>query len=165
MRRAPLIVLAFALLVAAGCTSPRASILGAPSGTPASAAGSPSAAAPLGTWSMTMTAADMEAAGYTDAGLIGENTGTFTLTVADDGTWSIAQATSVPIRWPVFRGTYAATGPGEIEMLTEFPTDYAGDLVTVAWSLDAGNLRLRLVSPQDPLLKVNLETHPWAPLP
>lgn len=157
--------IAVAAIVAVGCTTPGAGTP-APSSAPASnPAGSPSGDVPVGAWTMTLTAADMQAAGYTEADLIGENTGTFTFTVAPDGTWTIAQSASVPVRWPVFRGTYTVPGSRMIEMRTEFPTDYAGDLVTVEWSLDAGNLRLRLISPQDPLLKVNLETHPWAPLP
>jgi hypothetical protein len=166
MRSVTRIALALAAMLAVGCTTPSAGTSPPASGVPATnPAGSPSGDVPFGAWTMTLTAADMQAAGYTDAELIGENTGTFTFTLAPDGTWTIAQTTSVPVRWPVFRGTYAVTGSRELELRTEFPTDYAGDLVTVGWSLDSGNLRLRVVSPQDPLLKVNLETHPWAPLP
>ena len=167
MRSAPRIALTFAAaMVVVGCTTPDAGPSAAPPVAPASnAAGSPSGDVPIGTWTTTLTAADMEAAGYTDADLIGENTGTFTFTVASDGTWTMAQSTSVPVRWPVFRGTYEVPGARTMEMRTEFPADYAGDVVTVEWSVEAESLRLRLISPQDPLLKVNLETHPWAPLP
>ena len=166
MRSGPRIALAFAAIVAVGCSTPDAGTSAAPSGASASAPrGSPSGDAPVGVWSMTLSAADMQAAGYNDSDLIGENTGTFTFTVADDETWTMAQSTSVPVRWPVFRGTYAVTHTRIFEMTTEFPADYAGDRVTVEWSLDGGQLGLRLISPQDPLLKVNLETHPWAPSP
>jgi hypothetical protein len=166
MRFAPRIALALLAIVAVGCTTPNPGSSAVASSAPASiTAGSPAGGAPLGTWSMTVSAADMEAAGFTDAGLIGENTGTFTLTVAPDGTWTMAQSTTVPVRWPVFRGKYSVTGSRTFEMTTEFPADYAGDVVTVDWSLDAGNLRLRLVAPDDPLLRLQLEAHPWAPLP
>lgn len=166
MRFAPRIAFALLGLVALGCTTPTPGSSAIPSSAPASSAeGPPSGDAPVGSWSMTMSAADLEAAGFTEAGLIGENTGTFTFTVAPDGTWTMAQSTPVPVRWPVFRGTYAVTGTGTFEMTTEFPADYAGDVVTVDWSLDDGNLRLRLIAPEDPLLRLQLEAHPWAPLP
>jgi hypothetical protein len=163
---APRYALALVAIVAMGCTTPNAGSSAVPSRAPASPAESSSSGdAPVGSWSMAISAADLEAGGFTDAALIGENTGTFTFTVAPDGTWTMAQSTSVPVRWPVFRGTYAVTGTRTFAMTTEFPADYAGDVVSVDWSMDAGNLNLRLIAPEDPLLKFQLETHPWAPLP
>jgi hypothetical protein len=166
MRSMCRMALAVLAIVAIGCAGQGAGSSAASPRPPASlAAGSAVGEAPVGTWSMTLTAADLEAAGFTDPGLVGENTGTFTFSVGSDGTWTTAQSSSVLLRWPVFRGTYQVTGSRTMAMRTEFPADYAGDLVSVEWSMEAGNLRLRLISPQDPLLKVNLETHPWAPVP
>jgi hypothetical protein len=114
---------------------------------------------------MTLTEADLRGAGFTDAGLIGENTGTFTFTLVQDETWTMAQSTDRPIRWPVFRGTWTVPGPGSIEMRTEFPQDYAGEVVTVRWTVGTEGLRLEVMSPPDPLIKAQLETHPWARSP
>jgi hypothetical protein len=163
-------VLTTLVFVVAGCAAPLGSAspsLGAGStqATAAGPSGLSSDTAPVGSWTMTLTAEDLVAAGFTDVGAIEENTGTFTHTFASDGTWTVAQVTTHPIRWPVFRGTYTVTGDRTIEMRTEFPPDYAGDVVTVAWTRDAEGLRLRLLTPPDPLLRINLETHPWAPSP
>jgi hypothetical protein len=121
--------------------------------------------APIGSWTMTLTGDDLRAAGFTETGLVSENVGAFTFTVQPDGTWTMAQATPQPVRWPVFRGTYSVTAPGTLEMRTTFPSDYAGEVVTVAWSRGDDGLRLHVLSPPDPLLRVQLETHPWAPSP
>jgi hypothetical protein len=166
VRFAPRIALALLAIVAVACMPPNPGNSAVPSSAPVSVApGSPSREAPIGSWLMTISADDLEGAGFTDAGLIGENAGTFTFTLTPDGTWTMAQSTPVPVRWPVFRGTYAVTGATTFDMTTDFPADYAGDVVTVDWSLNAGNLLLRLIAPEDPLLKFQLEAHPWARLP
>jgi hypothetical protein len=145
--------------VLAGCGSPPG---GSGSAVPISSA---AAEAPLGAWTMAVTADDLTAAGFTEPGAHAENTGTFTFTVAPDGTWTMAQVASQPVRWPVFRGTYVATAPGTIQMRTAFPTEYAGEIVTVDWTREADGLRLQLASPDDPLLRFQFEAHPWAPSP
>jgi hypothetical protein len=146
--------------VLAGCASPPGGSGSAPAISPGSAA-----EAPLGVWTMALTADDLAAGGFTDMGAVAENTGTFTFTVAPGGTWTMAQVASQPVRWPVFRGTYVANASGTIQMRTDFPADYAGDVVTVNWTREADGLHLRLVSPDDPLLRLQLEAHPWAPSP
>jgi hypothetical protein len=50
------------------------------------------------------------------------------------------------------------------ELRTTFPADYAGDVVTIGWLMEDENLRLQLVTPDDPVLRANLETHPWQPV-
>jgi hypothetical protein len=154
-------------ILALACTTPASSGSGssAAAGSPAGPAGSSAASgeAPIGTWSMMLTAADLAAAGFTDPGFVAENTGTFTYTFGADGTWTVAQTTTHPVRWPVFRGTYVVTGPGALEMKTEFPSDYAGDVVAITWTREGEGLRLKVVSPDDPVLRLNLETHQWMP--
>jgi hypothetical protein len=157
--------------VAIGCATPSSSGSGpsapavnSPAGTQLSSAVT-EAEAPIGSWTMTLTAADLTAADFTDPGFVAENTGTFTTTFGADGKWTTAQTTTHPVRWPVFQGTYIVTGPGALEMKTEFPSDYAGDVVAITWTREAEGIRFKLVSPDDPVLRLNLETHPWTPLP
>lgn len=118
---------------------------------------------PLGSWTVTITEQDLRDAGITDPGMLAENTGVFTKTYATDGTWTVAQETDAPIRWPVFRGTYQATGPNQIEEETTFPEDYAGDVVRFTWARDGANVRFMVVDPPDPVLPILTETHPWQP--
>lgn len=132
------------------------------SGSAASPNGLP-AGFPLGSWMTTITEADLRAGGITGAGELSENVGTFTMTLARDGTWTITQDTDVPVRWPVFRGTYAATGPSSFQQRTEFPPDFAGDLVDFEWRVDDGTLLLKAPNPPDHVLPIVTETHPWQP--
>ncbi len=136
---------------------------------PATATLAPTAATggevPLGSWTTTISEADARAAGITEPGGIAENTGTFTLTIAGDGTWTAAQVAAQPPRTPVFSGTYRVTGADAFEMTTTFPQEYAGDVVAVRWARQGDALALHVVSPDDPLLRLNLETHPWSPKP
>ena len=118
---------------------------------------------PLGTWTVTMTEQDLRDAGITEPGLLAENTGLFTRTYAADGSWTIAQQTTQPIRWPVFRGTFRATGPNEIEETTVFPTEYAGDVVKITWQREGSAIRLKVLNPPDPILPILTETRAWQP--
>jgi len=118
---------------------------------------------PLGSWTVTITADDLGAGGVTEAGLINENAGVFTKTYSADGSWTVAQETDVPIRWPVFRGTYRITGPNELEELTQFPEEYAGDVVRFVWARDGGNVRFDVVDSPDPILPIITEAHSWQP--
>ena len=147
------------IVLVAGCGAP-SSTTGLPG-----AAASPATAAPLGSWTVTITEDDFRHAGLTDPGLLDENVGTLTLTFEDDGTWTAAMQSSQPVKWPVHSGTWESGGPGIIGMRTSFPPDYAGDYVTVRWATEADGLHLGLVSPPDPVLKVHLETRPWSPAP
>jgi len=118
---------------------------------------------PLGAWTVTITEEDLRDAGITDPGLLAENAGVFTKTYAGDGTWTVAQETDAPIRWPVFRGTYRSSGLNEIEEVTTFPEDYAGDVVRFTWAREGANVRFTVVDPPDPILPILTETHPWQP--
>jgi hypothetical protein len=138
--------------------------------TPSIAPGSGSAASsglpagfPHGSWTTTITEADLRAGGVTGAGELSENAGTFTMTLDAGGTWTVTQDTDVPIRWPVFRGTYAVTGPSSFQQRTDFPPDFAGDLVDFEWRVDNGTLVLEVPNPPDALLPIVTETHPWQP--
>lgn len=143
-----------------------AAVAGACSGT--SAAPSASAAPSLGaipeaivgSWT-TITGADLKAAGLTEAAALAENAGVFTMTLGQDGTWTTSQEADVPLRWPVFRGSYVATGPNSFRQTTDFPADFAGDVVDFTWSLEDGALALKLPAPPDPVLPVVMETRPW----
>jgi hypothetical protein len=162
-------ILTVAAIVAACSTTS-----GSPPVVPASEAPStvaseaPSAAAipadfPLGSWTTTITEDDLRAGGLTGDGLTAENSGEFTMTMAEDGTWSTAQVSDVELRWPVFEGTWTATGPDGFSQLTTFPTDFAGDLVDFTWKIENGALVLKVVNPPDPVLPVIMESHPWQP--
>ena len=87
----------------------------------------------------------------TDAGLIKENAGVFTTTFASDGTWSMAQTTDAPIKWPLFRGTFEVVGDGSFDQTTTFPPDYAGDVVRFTWRMENGALVLGVPGPTGPL--------------
>ena len=114
---------------------------------------------PIGSWTSTITEEDLRKAGVTDAGLIKENTGAFTTTFASDGTWSTAQTTDAPIRWPLFRGTFEVAGDGLIDQTTTFPPDYAGDVVRLTWRMENGTLVLGVPEPPDPFLRMLTEMH------
>ena len=117
---------------------------------------------PIGSWTSTITEEDLRGAGMREA-LIMENVGVFTTTFSPDGTWSTAQATDVPVKWPLFRGTFTVPGDGVIEQTTTFPPDYAGDVVRFTWRMDNGALVLGVPEPPDPVLRVMTEMHPWQP--
>ena len=144
---------------AGGAASPAPSGLPAVSAPVSSAASIPSAI--VGSWTTTITADDLRAAGLTDEGALAENTGTFTLTLGGDGTWETSQEASVPVKWPVFRGSMEATGTDSFRQTTTFPTDFAGDVVDFTWSIKDGGLLIKVVNPPDPVLPVVMETHPW----
>jgi hypothetical protein len=118
---------------------------------------------PLGSWVTTITEADLRAAGLTAPGELTENAGTFTMSLGADGAWTVSQVADVPIRWPVFRGTYTATGTDGFRQVTEFPADFAGDVVDYGWRMEDGALRLQVRTPPDQILPIIMETHPWAP--
>lgn len=150
--------------IAIGCSNAPAASQAASSG----AASTSSSAAipegfPIGAWTTTLTEADLRAGGITQEGELTENTGVFTMTLAADGTWTAAQETDAPVRWPVFRGTWTATGPDSFNQLTEFPADFAGDSVDFTWRIEDGGLLLKVVNPPDRVLPVIMETHPWTP--
>ncbi len=166
MRFLGMLVLALGGAVVAGCAAqPGASAGSVSTVSPAAAGSAASGSVPLGTWTMTLTDADLRAAGFTDPGAAAENAGTFTMTVAPEGTWTIAQAASQPVRWPVFRGTYTVTGENIAEMRTTFPPEYAGDIVSMQLTEGSDGLAVKILSPDDRLLRVQFETHPWARSP
>jgi hypothetical protein len=158
------VVAALMSTVALGCSTTPGT------GSPSTATG-PSAASssgipagfPLGSWTTTITEADLRAGGITGTGELSENVGTFTMTLAGDSTWTVTQDADVPIRWPVFRGRYAVTGPTMFQQRTEFPPDFAGDLVDFEWRVENGLLLLEVPNPPDHVLPVIMETHPWQP--
>ena len=117
---------------------------------------------PVGSWTSTITEEDLRGAGMAET-LIKENTGVFTTTFSSDGTWSTAQATDVPVKWPLFRGTFTVAGDGVIDQTTTFPPDYAGDVVRFTWRMENGALVLGVPEPPDPVLQVMTEMHPWQP--
>ena len=118
---------------------------------------------PLGAWTVTITEKDLRDAGITEPGMLAVNTGVFTKTYGVDGTWTVAQETEAPIRWPVFRGTYLPIGSNEIEEVTQFPEDYQGDVVRFTWTREGANVRFTVVDPPDPILPILTESHPWQP--
>jgi hypothetical protein len=159
------LLVAFAIAIVSAACVPGGATSRAPSVTPAGTPGGapPGGAAPLGTWTTTITGDDLRAAGFADRGTVAENSGTFTMTIGADGTWTQVQQMEPAPRWPVFRGKWAATGDEALELRTTFPSDYAGDVVSITWQIEQGSLRIQLVTPDDALLRANLESHPWQP--
>lgn len=167
------VVVAAALVAACstGGTVPSAAI-----SAPAAASAGASAVAlpagfPVGTWTTTITAEDLEAVGddfLTNIGmsrtnLVKENSGTFTTTFGADGTWSTVQDTDAQVKWPVFRGTFTPVGNDAFDQATSFPPDFAGDIVRFTWRTADGKLHLTVPDPPDPILPVITEAHPWSP--
>jgi hypothetical protein len=126
---------------------------------------------PVGTWTTTITADDLDAVsdesladlGMSRDNLINENVGIFTTTFAADGTWSTVQDTDRETKWPVFRGTYSPVGADAFDQVTTFPPDFAGDVVRFTWRTEDGRLILAVPEPPDPVLPVLTEAHPWSP--
>lgn len=146
-----------------GCAAQSGATRTSTVGSPVATAGSALGDVPSGTWTMTLTEEDLRAAGFTEPGALAENTGTFTLTMTPDGGWTMAQIAAQPVKWPVFRGTFAVTGEDTIAMRTTFPPDYAGDVISVKLTESPDGVGMKLLSPDDPLLRVQLESHVWAP--
>lgn len=127
---------------------------------------------PIGSWTTTITADDLAAVsdeslaavGMSRDDMVKENSGTFTTTFAADGTWSTVQDTDVPVKWPVFRGTYTPTGDAAFDQVTTFPPDFAGDVVRFTWRTEDGRLHLAVEDAPDPILPVLTEAHPWSPV-
>ena len=164
------------LLAAAGCgqaasspttTAPTASPSGGPSAPPSPSGSTVALPAdfPVGTWTMTVTPDDLRAAGITDQGAILENSGTFLLTYGADGTWTVVQQSGDPTRWPVFRGRVSPTGDRTFSATTDFPPEFAGEVVAHAWELDGDELVVRVPEATDPILKANWEAHAWKRAP
>ncbi len=118
---------------------------------------------PIGSWTTTITEADLRAGGVTSEGELAENAGTTTLTISDDGTWSTTQVTDVLVKWPVFKGTWSVNGADGFTQVTTFPPDFAGDSVDFTWKFDGGSLVLGVVNPPDRILPILIESHPWQP--
>ena len=147
-------------LAALGCATPgaspsTASVGGTP---PASLAGHPL----LGAWTVEVTKADLAAAGVSDPGAQGENSGRFTWTFAPDGTWTSVQESldGSPVINPIFRGTFVVDDSTLIATTT-FPAQYADAGLHYAWAVEGDELRLDLTDPPDAVLPVIVETHPW----
>jgi hypothetical protein len=147
--------------LATACAAPPGSV--APSRTPTPAG---VGAGPVGAWQVTITEDDFAAAGLNNPGANVENSGTFTWTVLADGTFTETQQSDHPVKWPVFKGTWTQTAPGEVGLRTTFPADFAGEYIVLGWERQGSALRLRLIDPpDDPVLKVHFESHPWLPAP
>ena len=160
------VMLTIAAVLAACSTTPGSASVGttplSTTGDSASAVAIPSGF-PIGSWTTTIDEADLRAGGVTSEGLLAENAGTTTLTISDDGTWSTTQVTDVPVKWPVFKGTWSMNGADGFTQVTTFPPDFAGDSVDFTWKIENGSLVLDVVNPPDPILPILMESHPWQP--
>jgi hypothetical protein len=150
-------------VITVGCSGGAGTSVSPP---PSAAAPSTAAAIPdaiVGAWTTTITEADLRSGGVTSPGELAENTGDFTMTFAADGTWSTTQETTATVKWPVFKGTFIATGADSFRETTTFPADFAGDVVDFTWSIDGNALHVKVPTPPDPILPIVMETHPWQP--
>jgi hypothetical protein len=167
-------VLLVAAALVAGCGAARDGTGGAngsvPAGSTATTITLPEGF-PVGTWTTTITAEDLAALddaalanlGMSRDNLVRENAGVFTLTLGADGSWSVLQKTDVPVRWPIFKGTYSPVGADAFDQLTSFPPDFAGDVVRFGWRTADGKLLLTVSDPPDPILPIVIGAHPWSP--
>jgi hypothetical protein len=118
---------------------------------------------PLGSWVVTITEQDLHDGGVTEPQIVRENVGTFTKMYAADGTWTAVQEAPSAVGMPVFRGTFRATGPNEIEERTTFPSQYTGDLTRLTWSREGNAIRFTVIDPADPMIQIVTATHLWQP--
>lgn len=117
----------------------------------------------IGTWQMTVTKDDLRQAGFTDPGLLNENSGRFTRTFLADGTWTSAQESldGSQVINPVWRGSYTIDGD-EMQAQIDFPMAYQGDRERYRWTVANGELRLTMLEPtDDPIARLLTEAHPW----
>jgi len=119
----------------------------------------------IGTWTTTVTKDDLRAKGLTDTHVLNENSGTFTWTLAADGTWSSVQESldNSPVFNPIARGTWTGV-PGTMILTTTFPPEIADRGITMTWRIEDGKLVVRVPDPPDPLQPLGLEMHPWVRL-
>jgi hypothetical protein len=140
---------------------------GAPSSA-GSSGGSPAVAGtPLvGAWTTSITKADLSAAGITDPGLQNENSGRFTWTFAQGGTWTAAQESldGSPINTPVFRGTYTVDHESLVATTT-YPEQYRDSGLHYTFAIEGSSVRFDVLDPPDTILRVIVETHPWTRAP
>lgn len=156
------LVMAVVSAVAAGC--------GAGTGTTAPSPGHTGPTPPpgfllLGSWTTTITRADLTAAGITDPGSINENAGRFTWTFSPDGTWRQVQVSldDVSILNPVYAGSYVVEGD-HLTATTDFPEQYRDDGIRYRWVFTPGaGVQFAIENPPDPLLPIIMESHPWLP--
>ena len=168
-----LIVAAMTVAILAACNAGSGSASApAPSAAPSiGASAAIPAGFPIGAWTTTITADDLSSVSDEELAtirisrdnFIGEITGTFTTTFAADGSWSTLQETERPVKWPVFRGTFAPVGEDAFDQVTTFPPDFAGDVVRFTWRIEDGLLHLTVPDPPDPVLAIITEAHPWSP--
>ena len=155
---------ALVLLAVSACSASATSQAPSSHSMSSPAAGSPAALPegfPIGTWSTTITEADLRAGGLTQEGELTENAGVISMTMASDGTWSSVQESEVDLRWPVFQGTWTIVDADTFRQTTTFPPDFAGDVVDFTWNMEGEELRLHVDNPPDPVLPIITETHPW----
>lgn len=168
-------VMLIAAAIVTGCSNASPGSTGGSASAAPAASGSPialPAGFPIGAWTTTITAEDLAAVsdeslatiGMSRDSLVKENSGVFTTTFAADGTWSTVQDTDVPVKWPVFRGTYTPAGDDAMDQVTTFPPDFAGDVVRFTWRIEEGRLHLAVQDAPDPILPVITGAHPWSPV-
>src|SRR5690242_2363760 len=147
-------VIAWLVLACAAGSSGTAAPPANPTGTSGSAL--------VGSWLVSITKADVAAAGVTDPGLQNENSGAFTWTFSADGTWTQIQVSldGSPIGNPVYRGTYTVSGDSLVATTT-FPDEYRDSGLHYTFAIDGSSVRFDLLDPPDKLLPIIVETHPW----
>jgi hypothetical protein len=118
---------------------------------------------PVGSWTTTITQADLRSGGL-EGELVDQNEGEMVLTFNPDGTFQQVQTSTigVALREPIFRGHYAVTGD-EVRLNPEFPAHYAQEGVydIVRWQLDGDLLHLTLAGEGDAIQVVVYGAHPW----
>ena len=120
----------------------------------------------IGSWTTTITRADMAGAGITDPGIVNENTGRFTWTFSPDGTWRVVQESldDVAVLYPVYAGTFSVDGD-HLGATTDFPEQYRDSGIRYRWEITPQQgLQLSVENPPDPIAPIIAETRPWQPV-
>ena len=118
---------------------------------------------PIGVYAMTLTRAELMAAGITNPHDLDENAGTFTMTFRDNGSWSFVQVSDVALQNPFFRGSFTVEGD-VITFHTVQPVEFQSDVDILKWSLGPSGLVYVAQSQMDPIVKLFYTAHPWVPV-
>jgi hypothetical protein len=115
---------------------------------------------PVGIWVTHITHDDLMAAGYTSQNDLDQNSGTFTMTISNNGTWQFLQTSAASIADPNFEGTFTVDG-NHITYTVDQPLEFEGHSIPLTWKLFGDKLVYGVESATDGLDKVIFGAHPW----
>jgi hypothetical protein len=119
------------------------------------AAATISVAVPTGTFTTSISNADL-AAGHVTGSAVAANRGTYTLKIQAGGRWTMKNTAPGHLINPTQGGTYHATGTS-----VAFTNIFTGGTLTARLALRAGTLRFTILKASRPELRVVFGAHPW----